>query len=282
MNAATGRAAGIRRAVVIDELGIAIGVHEAYRLKSAYQLLFSREGDELAPAGVKASIVPLLAGKPTPYADFLATLSEDSLPQVASLGCALGLANYGNLDIDGLDLWIGHDPLLHGDLSQWFADALEPDAFESPMRPNKMFCEFPGKDDPQGLQRLGGEMRERGFAFAIEALKPNRPDEEQIYAIGPDVVKIDAGWLAQSCQDAATARLLATVMARLRGHSVKVLVEGISDAMQLRAALDCEADLFRGDHLGGAVLGGAVFETGRQPIRRLLSGGGQFFGRSIA
>ena len=273
MNATSGGPAGVRQAIVADELGIAIGVHEAYRLKSAYQLLFSKEGDRLVPIGVKASIVPFAAGKQVAFADFLATVTPAKLPLVASLGCALGLANYGNLDSDGLDLWIGHDPLLHGDVSLWFADAIEPDAFESPARPRKIFCELAGMADPQALQKAGAAMRAQGIAFAIEALGPNRFAEEQIGPIGPDVVKVDAGWLAQACQDTATARLLATVVSRLRGRGIKVLVEGIAGAAHLRSALDCEADLFQGDYLGGAVLGGAIFETDPQPIQRLLTEG---------
>jgi EAL domain-containing protein (putative c-di-GMP-specific phosphodiesterase class I) len=271
MNAASGGPGGVRQAIVVDELGIAIGVHEAYRLKSAYRPLFSKEGDKLVPIGVKASTVPFTAGKQVAFADFRAGLDSADVSSVIGLCSALGLANYRHVGIDGLDLWVGYHPILNGELSPWLDETVDADDYEVLPRPRRLVCEFDASEEHrQALIGHGGTLREKGFGVAIGVFGSKHLAETEFGLSGPDIVRVEAGWFAQAYQDGATARLLGTVISRLRHRGIKVLVEGIASPGHLRVAHKCGADLFQGDYLAPAALGGTVFKLEPLSIRRLL------------
>lgn len=65
MTPTSGRPVVVGEAIFVDEIGIEIGVcASAYRLKSAYQPIFSRVGDFMRPLWAKIDFALPVSGKP--------------------------------------------------------------------------------------------------------------------------------------------------------------------------------------------------------------------------
>ena len=262
-------------ATFVDEVGIEYGIYGAYRLRSAFQPIFRREGAWLVPFAVEGLLAPSVRGKLVPPLDFFDTVPQRDKLLVESLSRMLHLRNHHNIGVDGLELFFNFDPLINCDLEaslreiRFTADQLTAIGLD----PQMLVCEV---TEAQALEdgvlvALIEEMRGYGIRIAIDDFGAGYSTVDRFALIRPDVVKIDGGWFRGLQGHARTARLFPPVVAGFHDLGATVLVEGIETAGDLRAALDAGADCLQGFYLAQPALVGTIVDPTPKPIDALLS-----------
>jgi len=276
MTSASGCLAAIDEAIFVDEVGIGIGILGDFRLKSAYQPIFSRVDEVLVTAGMKAVPACFLHGRQLGAEEFRSGTADQSAEFADALFQILHLRNYRNIGLGGVDLFVDFDP-------RWIDPgtllACLPSAGSAPddmlLHPEMLVCECTTAmqfDGPE-LEWLTEEMRWKGIRVALSVFGIGQAGEDEIELLRPDVVRVNGGWFEEMCRDSATARLFAPIVSALQDQGAKVLVEGIDNTASLRIALDANVDLLQGDLLAPAALAGTVAGDAPLPVARLLSGG---------
>jgi EAL domain-containing protein (putative c-di-GMP-specific phosphodiesterase class I) len=263
MFAKTGRPLLVSDAIIVDEVGIESGVYGKYRLKSSYQPIFARQGSLLWPVAVEGLILPHLAGKPVSPDLFFDQVPPEDRLIIERMCRALHIHNHHNIGVDRLELYFNYDPGANscrkslGEI-RFMARRLG----EIGLDPRLLVCEITRAvaPDRDTLQQLAGEVRSLGARIAIDDFGAGHSTQERIDLVRPDIVKIDGAWFRTLCPEAATVRLLGSVVSGFQGRGARVLVEGIEDAAQLDVALHAGADLFQGYHLARPALAGTAFD----------------------
>lgn len=261
----------IDQAIVVDELDIAAGIVGRFRLVCAYQPIFSRCSNFLRPTGLSGVAVPYEQGVPVAADAFAAACAPDG-GFAAALGLALHIRNYGNIGVAGLDLHVtcGPDhvsclpPLLDSPSTAGWQDVV--------LGPEKLVCEIACSEADLADEVLDvlDELRWKGARMGgiFGGAQPLAP------AVDADVIRLHGEWFRKICAE-PTARLLGSMVSVWHSRGLKVLVDGIDTAGQLRIALDAGADHFQGDFLACMAPAGSVFDERPVPIAALLDTGGK-------
>lgn len=264
-----GEVANSNVSVLVDEVGIEVGVFGDYRLKTTYRPVFRRlDGMLLEPFAVEASISPFLRGRPIDPEHFSTALPVGDKPTVANLARALSLKNLRNLGADGISLFIDVDlTALEGADGVDFEQGSETDP-----DPSRLICVIATASllDRHDLVEHTLTLRSAGCTIAVSGFGTGPWDIACMQAVRPDIVRLDASWFRRALSHPAAAKLLVPLVAGLHDQGANILIEGIANAAELRAALDCGADLFEGDLLGGPTLAGTGFETARRSTAEFL------------
>jgi EAL domain-containing protein (putative c-di-GMP-specific phosphodiesterase class I) len=267
-----GEVANSNVSILVDEVGIEVGVFGDYRLKTSYHAIFRRlDGMLLEPFAVEASISPFLRGRPVDPEHFSAALPVGDRPMVENLGRALSLKNLHNLGADDVSLFIDVDlAALEG------ADGIGFDrASETDPDPSRLICVIATASllDRHDLVEHTLTLRSAGCSIAVSGFGTGPWDIACMQAVRPDIVQLDASWFRRAVSHPAAAKLLVPLVAGLHDLGANILIEGISSAAELRAALDCGADIFQGDLFGPPVLAGAGFNPARKSAAEFLGDG---------
>ena len=263
----------VEDAITVDEIGIRTGRYGRYHLKSAYQPVYRREDDRLVPFAVEALITPFVAGRPVqPRRLFARTPSKDRM-FVENVCRALHLANYQNIGVPGLQLFFNFDPGVNSDVSasvgQIRAMARRLDALSLSGR--LLVCEITEAAalDPGVLARLTREMRRHGIRIAIDDFGRGESNLERVELIAPDIVKIDGSWFRNLTRITETVQLLNSLVEGFKDRGVRVLVEGIESALQLRIAHEAGVDYYQGYLLGRPAMAGTIFNEAPLNVKDL-------------
>jgi EAL domain-containing protein (putative c-di-GMP-specific phosphodiesterase class I) len=264
-----GHPASVAETIFVDEVGIEIGLLGDFRLKSAYQPIFRREGAELRPVAVEGKVAPFLEGRAVAATEFLAKVAPDDRLFVESLCNALHLRNHHNVGLPWLELFVSYHPRGNGEFLREMA-ALAEILDEIELDPRLVVCEISEAAalDQQTLQALASEIRRHGMRVSIGDF--SHSPGGQVGGFRPDIVKIEGAWFRRLCEDDGTARLFAPVAATFRQLGAQILVGGIETVTQLRVAIDGQADLLQGRLLARPALAGTIFEEEALSLDRLL------------
>jgi len=259
----------IDQAIAADELDIATGIVGGFRVGCAYQPIFSRCNNFLRPTGLAGIITPYEQGRPASADAFAAACALDA-DFATALGLALQIRNYGNTGVAGLDLHVGCAvdqiarilPLLDSPSAAGWEDVV--------LGPEKLVCEIVGDDAalPDEFFDVLGELRWKG----VRTGGVFGGEQPMSTAIDADVLRLDGRWFRKICGE-PTACLLGSMVSVWHSRGIKVLVDGIATAAQLRIALDAQADHFQGDFLAAAKPAGSVLDETPLPISALLDAG---------
>lgn len=267
--------ASVSDAIFMDEIGIEIGIHGDYRLKTAYQPIFRRDGGMLRPVAVEGLAVPFRQGRMVPTS----TLFNDELSEERSfletLCRTLNLRNHRNIGLPWLELFFSCDPVTDSDPQRWpgALDSLAHRLREIELDPAKLICVITeaASLDHAVLQEQVSEMRRLGIRIAIDDFGSGQSSFERIGLIRPDIVKIDRAWFGRLCEEDGTARLFDPIAAAFRHLGAQVFVGGIETAAQLRVAVDGGADLLQGLLLAPPALSGTIFDEAPVPVEELFA-----------
>jgi len=260
-------------AIFADEIGIEYGLYGEFRLKSAYQPIFTPRGNGLKAVAVEALIEPYRAGRPTAPSVFFDGIATADRLFVETMCRMLHLRNFRNIGVEGLDLFFNYNPLVNDHLGRALAEIrlMTRHLGEFDLYPGMLVCEITEQAaDDHVLLSLVHEMRRHGIRVAIDDFGTGHSTEERIILLGPDIVKIDGGWFAEFCRHAAAEKFFAPLVGTLHDRGAKVLVEGIEQAAHLRVALDGGVDLLQGFHLARPALAGTIFNEEPLSIEELL------------
>lgn len=250
-------------AIFVDEIGIEVGGYGIYRVRSLFQPIFQRRGDNLYAVAVQGTVAPYVAGEEVPATVFEAAITPDDNDLIGQMELALPVRNHRCMDLDMLDLVIGVS------VGERDADALlesirfiAAEVADAGMDPGQVVCAVsePSQADAALLSRLAHEMSGVGLRVAVGDFGAGHWTDEKMDKLGPEIVRIDGDWFQKICRDATTIRLFESVVARLRERHAKVLVAGIETERHFAVALRAGVDLFQGGHLMPSALVGSVFD----------------------
>ncbi len=273
MNLPRQRRRNVDDAIYADEIGIEYAIIAGYRLRSAYQPIFTPREGMLVPVAVEALVEPHLAGRPVAPAAFFEALAPGDRLYGETLCRVLHLRNFRNLGAPGLDLFFNYNPQVNDRQARALAQIrlMAMHLGEIGLAAGQLVCEITEQAAPDDavLASLVGEMRRNGIRVAVDDFGAGHSTAERMALIEPDIVKLDGAWFAQLCRHAEAEKLFRPLVATLHARAVKVLVEGIETPQHLRIALEGGVDLLQGFHLGRPALAGAFFDAGPLPIEKL-------------
>jgi len=260
-------------AIFADEVGIEYGVYGAFRLRSAYQPIFTPRSGTLAAVAVEGLIEPHRAGRPVAPPVFFDGIAAADRLFVETMCRMLHLRNFRNIGVEGLDLFFNYNPLVNDHPGRALAEIrlMTRHLGDFDLHPGMLVCEITEQAaDDKVLVSLVHEMRRNGIRIAIDDFGTGHSTEERIALLSPDIVKIDGTWFAQFCRHAAAERFFRPLVSMLHDRGAKVLVEGIEQSVHLRVALDGGVDLLQGFHLARPALAGTIFNEEPLSIEALL------------
>jgi EAL domain-containing protein (putative c-di-GMP-specific phosphodiesterase class I) len=263
----------LARALFVDEVGIETGIYGKYRLKTAHQPIFSRDGANLALFGVEARVSPLLGGRAVAPAEFFAETPQADRAFVEALCRMLHLRNQRNFGVDDpelFELYMTIDPR-HDGLSGSVARMAENAGVAADM----IICEIADAAnlEPKALAALTRQLRSHGMRVAVAEFRIGQPAAERLTQIKPDIIKIDGAWFRDVQESSETAQLFPAVITAFKGFGAKLLVQGIETPAELEAALEAGVDYLQGALLEPPALAGSAFDERPRPIEALLRKG---------
>ena len=271
-----GRPLDLEQALIVDEIGIETGIYGKYRLKTAHQPIFRREGSDLVPFAVEARILPHREGKTVAPVEFFEDVPQMDRPFVEALCRTLHLRNHRNVGIDEperFELHLPIDPRWGGrDEPIAAAASIARIVEETGLSADMITCEILDASvlDSKALVALAGELRGHGVRISIAEFRAGKSAIDRVTQIEPDIIKIDGAWFRGVQESAETAQLFPAVITAFRGFGAKLLVQGIETAVELKAALDAGADHLQGMLLCKPALAGAIFDDQPRSIKALL------------
>jgi EAL domain-containing protein (putative c-di-GMP-specific phosphodiesterase class I) len=276
-----GKPQDLERALVVDEIGIETGIYKNYRLKTAHQPIFRREGAELVPFAVEARVSPFREGSAVAPAEFFEGTPQSDRAFVEALCRALHLRNHRNVGIDEperFELYLTIDPRYDDwDAPDSAAHSIAAFAGEAGIPAGMITCEIldAATLDAKALAALSGELRGHGMRVSIAEFRIGQSAIDRVTQIEPDVIKIDGAWFRDVQESSETAQLFPAVINAFQGFGAKLLVQGIETPAELEGALDAGADYLQGMLLSPPVLAGSALDEKPQPIEALLRRGGK-------
>ena len=270
------RPAPFSESILVDDNGIKYGIYGDFRLRSAYQPIFRREGATLVPFAVEGLVAPWLAGKPVPALQLFGAVPPQDKLFVEGMCRALHLLNHHTIGVERLELFFNFDPLVNCDLETSLLEIrlMAGRLSEIGLDPALLVCEVTEAQVHKGdvLSALMDEMRALGVRIAVDDFGAGHSTVERFALVKPDFVKIDGAWFRGLQDSAQSARLFPPVVTAFQELGAKVLVEGIETAGELQAALDAGVDCVQGFFLAQPALAGMGFDQTPRPISALLSG----------
>jgi EAL domain-containing protein (putative c-di-GMP-specific phosphodiesterase class I) len=260
-------------AIFADEIGIEYGIHGDFRLRSAYQPIFTPHGRTLQAVAVEGLIEPHRAGRPVSPRVFFESIAAPDRLFVETMCRVLHLRNFRNIGVDGLDLFFNYNPMINDHPGRALAEIrlMSRHLGELGLAPRMLVCEITEQAaDDALLVRLVREMRRDGIRIAIDDFGTGHSTEERVSLLQPDIVKIDGGWFAEFCRHAAAERFFRPLVSSLHDRGARVLVEGIEQPVHLRVALEGGVDLLQGFLLARPALAGTIFNEEPLVIDALL------------
>ncbi|MGF7004645.1 hypothetical protein [Aminobacter sp. BE322] len=252
--------------IVADEVGIEFGVHGRFRLRCAIQPVFRHRDGRLTPVAVDAQVVPYLNGQPAALAGFDAEVSGEDRALVARMAVVLALANVHNIGVEGVSLIFRPEAAAGAaaveDL-RFMVRRLADEGVEA----SRLICEVDGTG-----AALAAAASALGLRLALRGRAGADPDQDAAGNLGADVVRLGRASFDRFCADAATGRLLRTVVSEFRARGASVLVDGIDSENHLEVALAAGVDLLAGDLLEPPVLVGSAIDEGARDTSRFRRG----------
>lgn len=259
-------------AIAVDEAGLSFGILGPLRLKAAYRPIFARRDSTLRPIAVSATLVVQLHGRTLGDED-LQKLTEEGRILSMQLGRRLAISNLVHVGCDEPDFGLLLD--LSGDMGApgLELDALLALAFRAGIAPHSICFDLTGLHRASSLGSLMSRVKKAGSSCAFDLAMVGRQRIEKS-AAAPRLVRVPAGWMRIIIGDAKSLRRFGLLVTALRRRGTMVQMEGITDAILLRAALAAGADRLQGDYLGGPALAGSAFDHSPRVLADLIEGGG--------
>ncbi|MET3660965.1 EAL domain-containing protein [Aquamicrobium ahrensii] len=252
-------------AIFADEIGVEYAIHDEFRLRSAYQPIFTPRGDLLRMVAVEAVVEAHRKGGSVCPAVFLDTIDPDERSYIGALCRTLHVRNFRNLGLRNASLFFGFDSDIDtrdGAISELrqMSGRLE----ELDLHPGLVMCQIDVRhgDDAAPPGEMVREMRASGLGVVLTGFGVAEGGEALLNLVRPDVVRVDGPLFALLCSYPAAGRLFGRLVTMLKTGGTQVLVEGIATPRQLQVAVEAGADLLQGVLLSKPLPAGAFFDQG--------------------
>lgn len=258
------------RPIVVDEIGIRIGVWGDCRLRSAFQPVFSVTDGRLELKGLRGYVHATRGGRRVAAGDLFdrrETRHVDELNLLAARLHGENRANAGVEEPSRLDLWLGVDMTAGIEAALRQIDnataALGRDAAH-------LVCEVMHSEAVSGseLAVLGRETKARGVRLALDGIGV----ECAAAHFDSPIHKMRGDLFRNLSRARQAAGLVHPLLETYREKGAEVLIEGIETRQQLVIALNSGATLVQGFLLGQPQLAGAIIDETARPAADLIYG----------
>ena len=240
-----------------DEIGLGYGRIGDVLLRSEAQPVFRRRGGRLWPEAAVIRAFAQRKRQTVAWGDFLAGLSADELAEVEKACRELDTANHSFISDEPVELLLGR---LHDGCEELTEQQRFQDPFGDPGPVYFPLSASARRSDDELSVRVR-RIRSAGMRVCLTDFGGRASIEGCLDAVRPDIVQVDAAWLARMADHAALRRLMAQLVDRLHRRGIEVLIQGIDDAPRLAAAIAAGADLIAGDALVPFAPAGTGFDT---------------------
>jgi len=250
-----------------DEVGLQIGIVGSCRIKTVYQPVYERAGDQLVPAMLRASAeISNAAPWPVHSRQSAPVAGDDYTDRLSAL---LALRNYRNADIRDLSLYLNAPCGAYARLGEMGADIryLAQRADELELDPRQIVCELPSHlAEFETLQAMARMLRRCGAKIALAHARPDDPLSLWIERLQPDFVRISGDWFNRISSHYASRQLLASLVRAIKDSGARILFEALDSQRLLAAALESGADLLQGNALQPAGLVGTLIDPDNRTL----------------
>lgn len=257
-------------ALVTDEVGISIARLEPFRIKTAFQPIWSHRDGLLHADAVEALARPFRDGVPVSPLDYFSQIPQEERFRVECVCRALHLHNHARLGMPGVDLFFNYDPRVNGDGDQAIAqlDYMAERMLAVGVDIRLLVCEITETDflDHDTFVRLAAEIRRLGMRLAIDDFGAGHSTLSRVQIVEPDVIKFDGAFFRRVITEPAALKLLERLVDGFKRGGAMVVFEGLETPAQLIAAIETGGDAFQGYLLGRPELAGTVLEHRPRPI----------------
>lgn len=263
------------KSILVDEVGIEVGIVGAFRLQTCYQPIFARLGASLRAVAVYGFAMPFHDRQAVPHQAFLGAVPPREWFAVTALGAALSLRNMQHADAAGMSLALRAD--LKSTATAGRARAavrlLAAEIERNGLEPRTVSVELTGVAEAQQGAAIAALTALHDAGIEIAVLEQGNGPASGLLPdpLSPGVVRIDGGWFRAVARQAQTARLFRALVRAYRSNGAQVLVDGIATETALRVALDSEAELFSGPLLAPPALAGEVFPNAPLAIEEFFA-----------
>lgn len=264
--------------ILVDEAGNESGIWGKFRLKSAFQLVYQREGEALLPAAVEGRTVASLDSSVLAPGLLDITATRDELALMARIGRAIHIGNLQNVaGSPCLGLFVAIDSEAFADLPLLAEEiaALSARLAEFAIEPGQVAFTF---RDHAGIEEhdLAGcaeTIRSRGMRVCLEEPGPVFSAPSLLTAIEPDFLRIGADRLCMLAREPQVQRMVRSMFGSLHERGIETLVSDVDASGELFAALEAGARCFQGAFLSQPRLSGTLFDLQPLPIETLRARG---------
>ncbi len=236
--------------IVRQSDGTSNGVWGVFVLKSAFQPIFAFHDGKLEITAFEGLLRPFRDGQGmSPGAFFNAVSAQDRL-HVENLSRTLHILNAGTCLDRRARLFVNFDPSVF--VEREVATAALRDMrlvlHEASIEPERIVCEITEQktSSDSALHMFVGELRQHGFAIAIDDYGAEESGIQRINELRPDIVKFDAHWITHLMRTGPGQALLKAMVAEFEGRGIATLFEGIEEPWQLEIAEKCETSMIQG------------------------------------
>jgi EAL domain-containing protein (putative c-di-GMP-specific phosphodiesterase class I) len=260
--------------IVVDEIGIVVGVYGDWRIKAAYRPVFARAGEGFRPVAVEGSMRSFVFGREVDERMFRRAVPPRDRPIIAALQAVLCMRNLEQTGVAQLKL------LLEAEFAQAVSAAkaragargLAMEARRADLEPAQVVVQlsrFAALGSAVATVALDS-LRARGICIALEENGDGIAFNGLPPGSFPDVVTVDGNWFRSIARQRSTVQLFGTLVRGYQTRGATVLVQGIGNAAELRVALQAGADWLSGPLLAPAALAGAIFPDEALQVESLL------------
>lgn len=249
-------------ALFIDELGIAIGIVGAHRLRTCHRPIYRRDGLLLAPQLLMSSTAVVRDGGLSNHSELLSTgaISAINLERISTRLVEL---NFHLAEAETLGVYIPAEIEAHSDAGAYFAAVCE---FAERLAARRV-------DDGAVVYELNGDLLETeqivdlasrlhavGARVSIAVTSIASPLSTWVEAAEPDMVRLTGEWAAAAFQHQESRQLLSPFVRGSQALGVKVLIDDVNSERLLMAASELGVDYLAGDRLHEAVIAGSIIK----------------------
>ena len=183
-------------------------------------------------------------------AEFFSRIGDSQRLSVDALCRRIHLVNASLETVDDVLLFLNFDPSLYQDNRQIAAqiNTLVADVARSRFSPSLIVCEMTEQRlaESARMTYLTDGLREAGFKVAIDDYGADGSDARRVELVQPDIVKLDAKWVARLMDSQSGFALLRQTVDQFRRNGAAIVMEGLEEGFQVDLAWGAGADLIQG------------------------------------
>jgi EAL domain-containing protein (putative c-di-GMP-specific phosphodiesterase class I) len=250
----------VAEAMVVDEIGLSFGILGALRLKTIYQPIFARQGETLAPVAMLAAVRVERGGRPVAE-DVLSALTPEEQILLIRIGRRLAVRNLVHIGCDDPDFELVLS--LSGKVEELCAevDDLLRETAATGLGNDKICLDLSVLAGTGALGLVAAGLQRMGSPFALDLAAASGLLGASGAQTTLPMVRILPHWTGRIVGEVDLLRVFRLLVTTLKGRGATVQIEGIQDAVQLRAAIAAGADRLQGDFLHLPMLAGAEFDA---------------------